>query len=94
MVENLCIHTRAQIYIICINNHAQGFIYIHMPQIAIVSQEDAAIWIGNLDTDNWSIYGPGNIYHFPYDILCISVLIYVCVCVCVCVNTAGCGVPL
>ncbi|KAJ1489877.1 hypothetical protein T484DRAFT_1614610, partial [Baffinella frigidus] len=42
--------------------------------VAIVSQEEAAIWVGGLDTEKWEFVDtPGMIYHFPRSIDCEGV---------------------
>jgi hypothetical protein len=33
--------------------------------VGVVSQETAAVWIGELDTGKWEFVGPGTVYHFP-----------------------------
>jgi len=33
--------------------------------VGVVSQESAAVWIGELDTKKWEFIGPGKVYHFP-----------------------------
>jgi len=34
-------------------------------KIAIVSQEAAAIWVGNFNLEKFEVTGPGDVYHFP-----------------------------
>mmetsp|Transcript_38680 Transcript_38680/g.75582 ORF Transcript_38680/g.75582 Transcript_38680/m.75582 type:complete len:400 (-) Transcript_38680:211-1410(-) len=41
--------------------------------IAIVSQEEAAVWIGDFDIDALDVKGPGNVYHFPRDPECDAI---------------------
>jgi hypothetical protein len=33
--------------------------------VAVVSQEDSAVWVGEIDTNKWEFLGPGEVYHFP-----------------------------
>jgi hypothetical protein len=35
--------------------------------LAITSQESSAVWLGELDVENWKIVGLGHVYKFPRD---------------------------
>ncbi len=36
-------------------------------RVAVVSQEDSAMWVGKLDADAWRFEGPGEVHRFPTD---------------------------
>lgn len=38
---------------------------VHGDRIAVVSQQDAAMWVGTLDVDRWQVRGPGVVHRFP-----------------------------